>query len=169
MTDAGTGNALTPIVVAVIGSVSGLAGVALGAWIGYWKELRQQKKRHLSYWSAMSAEVDLCRDDANQYLKDAVIAPLYRLPTVAYQEGFPALLGDGAVSHDEAKAVLAFYGLVEQINRGLEQANDALEGGTKTDQSVKESMRLDEKCKHLSAEDGPYATVREVIARHCAA
>ena len=145
-----------------ISGAFGLAGVVIGASIAQGAAWWQKRKRHLAYWSAMSAEIDLCREDAAVYVRDRVIAPLYRLSTTAYENGFPALVGDGAVSGDEAKAVLGFYALVQQINRGLEQVNDALVDGKKTDKAIAESLRLDEKCARLLA--GPYQAVRAVIS-----
>jgi len=106
-----------------VAGVFGLAGVVLGflgtntvAWL-------EKHKRHRAYWSAISAEVELCKSMAETYLRDEVRAPLYRLPLIAYDKGFPALLGDGVVSKEAAKAILAFYSLVGEMNRGLEQAN----------------------------------------------
>jgi len=144
---------------ALVGAALGFAGPQLVAW---W----QKRKRHRAYWSAMSAEIDLCREHAEAYLKDRVVAPLYRLSTIAYANGFPSLLGDGAVTGDETKTVLAFYGLVDQINRGLKQANDALVDMKMTNKAVAENLRLDEKCKHMIAEGGPYDAVRAVITKH---
>lgn len=145
----------------------GLGGVILGAIIANGVEWLQKRKRHVAYWSAMSAEIDLCCEQAGVYLNDQVIAPLNRLPIVAYTNAFPGLLGDGAVSGGEAKAVLSFYNLVEQINRGIEQAHDALTPeGKKTDRSVSESMRVDVKCKRLVEKGGPYDIARAAIAVH---
>ncbi len=52
------------------GGVFGLLGVIVGVvstqGVAWW----QRRKRHRAYWSAMSAEIDLCRDDAQAYLKD---------------------------------------------------------------------------------------------------
>jgi len=78
------------------------------------------------------------------------------VPIAAYENGFPALLGDGVVSHDDAKAVLGFYGTVGDINRGLKQVNAAMPDGVKTDHSVRLSMRLDTKCKDLVKAGGLY-------------
>ena len=158
--------AVDPLTVAYIGAGAALVGATLGFAGPQLVAWSQKRKRHRAYWSAMSAEVDLCREDAEVYVRDMVIAPLYRLSTIAYANGFPGLLGDGAVSGDEAKAVLSFYSLVDQINRGLEQANDALVDGKKTDKAIAESLRLDEKCKRLVAEGGPYDAVRAVIDAH---
>jgi hypothetical protein len=145
-----------------ISGAFGLAGVVIDATITQGAAWWQKRKRHLAYWSAMSAEIDLCRDYAETYPKAMVIAPLYRLPTTAYENGFPALLGDGAVSHNDAKAVLGFYGEVEHINRGLEQANDAIADGVKTDHSVKESMRLRPKSAFYPPDPTPNSRGRMV-------
>lgn len=52
-------------------------------------------------------------------------ATLYRLPTIAYPEGFEGLLAEGLVSRTKAAAALGFYFVVKQMNRGLEQAQAA--------------------------------------------
>lgn len=159
-------------ITAVISSASGLAGVTLGAWLGYWKERSQQKKRHLSYWSALSAEVDLCDGLARAYVRDPVDAPLYRLPTIAYDKGFPALLGDGAVSQDESRSILRFYAQVVQINRGLEYAHAAAGPDAVAGVLAREVGRLRKKATDLSDPNctdpgGPYyARVRAAIDQH---
>lgn len=168
MLGAGGISALTPIVVAVIG----LIGVCLGAWLVSWKESRQRKKRHLSYWSAMSAEVDLCAGLARAYCRDHVKAPLYRLPTIAYDNGFPALLGDGAVSEEEARSMLRYYAQVVQINRGLEYAHAASQPGFPKEVLDQEVGRLIKKASDLTdpqCDDpgGPYYDrVRAAINKH---
>ena len=103
----------------------GLAGVIVGATITQGVAWLQKRKRHLSYWSAMSAEVNLCKGLAEAYVRDDKKAPSYRLPTVGYDVGYPALLGDGAVDDEEAMVILRFYLQVAQINRGLEYAHAA--------------------------------------------
>ena len=110
------------VVLAILSPVAGLLGVVLGWWLGYLKESRNQVRRRLSYWSAMSAEVEECKGLAEAYLRREAKAPLYRLPTTAYDHAWPGLLGDGAASGEEARAILRFYGQVIQINRGLDYA-----------------------------------------------
>jgi hypothetical protein len=148
----------------IVSGAFGLGGVIIGAAITQGVAWWQKRKRHRAYWAAMRAEIEVCRDYASGYVDDQVIAPLYRLPSSAYENGFPNLLGDGVPDRDETKAVIEFYGFVDQINRGLKQADEATKGGHKTDWSVKVSARLDVKCKHLANE--AYEPARAVIDKH---
>jgi len=68
------------IVNAVIASASGLTGVALGLGYNYWRDTVERRRRHQSYWAALSAEVEECAGLAGAYDRDPVQAPLYRLP-----------------------------------------------------------------------------------------
>jgi hypothetical protein len=150
---------------ALVGTALGFAGPQLVAW---W----QKRKRHLAYWSAMSAEIDLCHGLAKAYVADDVPAPLYRLPTIAYDKGFEALLADGAVTEEEAKAILRFYALVVQINRGLDYAHAAPEPGVPVEELDKQVMRLKKKATnlydpHCKDPGGPYyLRVRPLIDAH---
>jgi hypothetical protein len=159
-------------VVALIGSVSGLAGVVVGAALASARERRQGRKRRLSYWSAISAEVEECKGLAEAYVRDSVSAPLYRLPTLAYNNGFPALLGDGAVSEEETRAILRFYSQVTQINRGLEYAHAATDSGVPPAVLARQADRLLLKARNLfdpACRDpgGPYyERVRAAIDPH---
>jgi hypothetical protein len=157
---------------AAISGAFGLGGVALGAWLGHWKESRQRGKRHVSYWSAMSAEVDLCGGLAEAYVRDEVSAPLYRLPTIAYDNAFPALLGDGVVLEEESRSILRFYAQVAQINRGLEYAHAATDPDVPREVLDREVKRLRLKAKNLIDPEchdpgGPYyRRVRDAINKH---
>jgi len=151
------------VVNSIISSASALIGVGLGLWSTHWREKRQRRRSHRSYWSALSAEIDLCEELAKAYVRDEVAAPLYRLPTLAYDNGFPKLLGDGAVlKQKDAGDLLRFYAQVIQINRALEYAHtiatnpDAPEGAL-----AQEVNRLRLKAKNLYDPDckdpgGPY-------------
>ncbi len=141
-----------PLTVAYVSAVAALAGATLGfagpQLIASW----QKRKRHFAYWSAMSAEADLCQSFAKQYLIARVESPLYRLPTIAYEKGFPALLGDGAITAFEAAGVLLFYTQVEQINRGLDRADATLYGDARADiRHRAEVSRLEQVASTLAA------------------
>lgn len=153
-----------------IGGVFGLLGVALGASISQFATWFQQIARHVGYWSAMSAEVDLCHGMAEAYERDNVAAPLYRLPVLAYEGGFPALLSDGAVKHDDAMAILRFYSQVSQINRGLDQAQELRGSDSASEAALStEQRRLRLKASALCSQSavdpgGPYyEAVRKCI------
>lgn len=150
----------------MIGGIFGLAGVIIGAVITQGSTAWQKRKRHFAYWSALRAEVDICRNHASNYKKDQKAAPLYRLPVTAYKKGFPALLGDGAVSHSEAKTMLDFYNMVEQMNRGLERAGEMhlkLQDGGGDVFLFEEANRLSVKAEHLL---DAHQSVRGVIDPH---
>jgi hypothetical protein len=63
-----------------------------------------------------------CKDKATTLLKETIASPLYRLPLTAYQASYPILLADGAVEEDEVLVLGRFFALVEDINRGLDNA-----------------------------------------------
>ena len=149
------------ILISIVASVSGLAGVAMGAAITHLRERGRQNRRHLSYWSALSAEIELCRGLADAYTRDLVPAPLYRLSTMAYDDAFPELLADGAVSEEESMAILRFYGQVVQINRGFEYAHEAAQPGASQETLIREVGRLLLKASNLidpacADSGGPY-------------
>jgi hypothetical protein len=145
-----------------VAAIIGVAGVALTLAVNHGIAAWQKRKRHFGYWSAMSVEASLCQSHAQGFLKDDVKAPLFRLPVAAYENGFPALLEDGAVSADAARAVMLFYGLVEQLNRGLDQAQDA----TRDDILLeREAGRLRTKAKHLVSPDEQYDEARKIIGQ----
>lgn len=96
-----------------------LLGFLLGLIPGWWAK-RSRLKVHFA---ALRAEIQLCRDLAETYLKDEVMAPLYRLPIKAYGASLPVLLADAALDEPGVRDLLRFYGQVEDLNRGLDNAS----------------------------------------------
>lgn len=148
---------------ALAGAVVALVGTHVSAWL-----IRRSRRR--TFRAAMAAEAALCRSLAQSYVNDRVGSPLYRLPTVAYDNGFPELLKDGVVGANESKVTLEFYGLVGQINRGLDQAHDALtslrRGGGQLglgQELEEEAARLRSKAMHMVTVDGPYDRFQAVV------
>ena len=137
-------------------------GVILGIVNTHLIDWFRRCRRHFAYWGALSAEIDLCAAQADTYLRDSVRAPAYRLPTIAYDKGFPALLGDGVVSEANAKAVLVYYDHVAQMNRCLDLAHAARDKEDEYLLNV-ESSRARMKAEHLCAREQAYKTVRAVI------
>jgi hypothetical protein len=54
--------------------------------------------------------------------RGSVTAALYRLPTAAFTAAFPALLADGALTEAEVEELELFASMVQDINRGLDNA-----------------------------------------------
>lgn len=103
----------------VIAAIVG-ATVALFFAVTYeWLKARRRRRAHLS---ALRAEMEMCRALAETYLRDEKKSPLYRLPTMAYANSLPELLGSAALDETETRALLEFFNEVETLNRGLEQA-----------------------------------------------
>ena len=95
-----------------------LFGFALGhvpAWL-------DRKRRLKTHWSAIRAELELCRERASALLEDSIRSPLYRLPLSAYQSSFSILLAEGALSEVDALTMGRFFCQVQDINRGLDNA-----------------------------------------------
>jgi hypothetical protein len=58
-----------------------LLGVLLGFILAEGKEWLARRRRRGAHWGALSVETEFCRVLAEAYVRDRVIAPLYRLPT----------------------------------------------------------------------------------------
>jgi hypothetical protein len=116
----------------------------------------QRKRRLKTHWCALRAEIGQCEEQANTLLTDDVESPLYRLPLIAYQTSYPILLADGAVSEEEVRMLGRFFGLVQDINRGLDNAADIHMSGESTNKLRSEFNRNRLKAEHLiRTKDGP--------------
>jgi hypothetical protein len=113
------------------GLLGTVVGGVLGFALGEFKERLARRRRRKAHWLALSAEADFCREQVAEFLSAAVMAPLYRLPTLSYSHSFPVLLADGTPSEAEVRAVTQFFSEVETLNRGLDQANEARDDETR--------------------------------------
>jgi hypothetical protein len=123
-----------------------LAAVLLAFFLGRAALIRERRLRRHAHKRALRAELDLCEEDAKTYISDPVAAPLYRLPTWAFESAFPSLLQDGVLSEEQVRVLERYFGLVQQINRGLDQIHSATE---RDDQKAigREMNRLTAKCR----------------------
>jgi len=96
--------------------------VLLGFFLGLVPGWYARKQRLKVHWGALEIETELCREKAQAYLDDKIMAPLYRLPNKAYETSFPVLLSDAAILPNEVDALVRFYSQVEDFNRGLDDA-----------------------------------------------
>lgn len=142
-----------------------ILGFLLGLIPG-WKARRDRLKVH---WGALRAEIELCREHATTYLKDDVMAPLYRLPMKAYEASLSVLLSDAAVKEDEVQTLLKFYGQVEDLNRGLDNATQlAMENNTgplKTEYK-RNCMKAEQLIPPQSGGSNLYTNAVSCVGRH---
>lgn len=89
------------------------------AWVPQWFDRR---RRIVAHWGALRAEAQLCAEAARNLLADRVLAPLYRLPTNAFEKSFPLLLVEGELSESETLSITRFFSVAQDINRGLDNA-----------------------------------------------
>ena len=105
-----------------------VALVVFGMLIGTLPSWFARKRRLRTHWSALRAEMHLCKERAETVLSKnpAYLSPLYRLPLLAFQVSLPVLLADGALSESESLVISRFYGQAQDINRGLDNAAEML-------------------------------------------
>ncbi len=89
------------------------------AWLPQWFDRR---RKIVAHWAALRAEAMLCVERAHTLLSDKVMAPLYRLPTTAYEKAFPILLIEGEMTEEQLLALSRFFSQAQDINRGLDHA-----------------------------------------------
>lgn len=95
-----------------------LLGFVLGRVPG-WLDRKRKLKTH---WCAIRAEMEMCKERAEIFLKDTKQSPLYRFPVVAFETSYPILLAEGAVTEIEVLTLGRFSSHVQDINRGLDYA-----------------------------------------------
>jgi len=107
--------ALTAVVVTLVAT-----------WGKDWLATRRRRKGR---WGALRAEIELCRKTADGFLRGTILAPTYRAPTSAAERALPELIGDAAMTEEEAKGLLLFFAEVASLNRALDRAQESDKSG----------------------------------------
>ena len=94
--------------------------VVLGFVLAHLPIILDRRRKLKTHWSAIRAEMVMCKEKAETLLKSGIETPLYRLPVAAFETSFPILLAEGAVAESELLILGRFSGLVQDINRGLD-------------------------------------------------
>jgi hypothetical protein len=102
-----------------------LAYIIFGFLLGLLPSWFSRKRRLKTHWCALRAEMILCKEKADMLLSNNVMSPLYRLPITAYQVSYPVLLADEAMAETEVLTLGRFFEQVQEINRGLDNAEQA--------------------------------------------
>lgn len=105
------------------------------------------------------------------YLKDNIMAPLYRLSVHAYEQCIPELLIEGEITGAELDVLTSFFGQAMDFNRGLDMAQSRYEASIigETDPVLKQIyVRNQLYAKKLipGNEEEVFSAVNDVIAKH---
>ncbi len=103
-----------------------LLGVLLGFLLSEVKHFWVRRRRIKAHWAALRAELELSRLRAQSYLEDNIRAPLYRLPTEAFDTSVPFLLSEGAIREEELSTISKSFSNIKDFNRGLGFATELL-------------------------------------------
>jgi hypothetical protein len=122
-------------------------------------------RRIKTHWCAIRSEIEICREKAEKLLNDNVQSPLYRLPVLAFQVSFPALIADGVFGESELLSISRFFNQAQDINRGLDNAADMVKAGDH-EKLNSEYRRNCEKAKELIGDannKGLYDAAKTVV------
>jgi len=140
-------------------AITGILGVLVGFLLSQGVQYIQRRRRLRAHWTALNVAIVQCCRWADRYRTDRVIAPLYRLPAALFEVSLPVLLAEGNMtSWPEISSLVEFGSLVDQINRGLDLADERR--GT---EGQAEHDRLLIKCGELVELS---AAAREAVRHH---
>ena len=105
--------------------LSVLAGVLVGFVLSQGADMLKSRKRRKAHRGALRSEMELCRKLSTTFVADNKLAPLYRLPTLAYEKALPSLIADAAIEAEKLGVITEFFNEVATLNRGLDRAGAA--------------------------------------------
>ena len=88
---------------------------------------------------------DIAKDisgDAETYLTDNKMSPLYRVASDYFNRAFETLMYEGGLKSDELKVLLRFGNQAEQFNRGLDQMHQYIVESDKSIMVQAENSRI---------------------------
>jgi hypothetical protein len=150
-----------------------LAFTIFGFLLGLVPPWFNRKRRLRTHWCAIRAEMLQCKEKAETLLNDKIASPLYRLPLTAYQTSYSVLLGDGAVSEDEVLVLGTFFGLVQDINRGLDNTAAMHMSGSLMENKIESEyqrnrMKAEKFLKEQNQKPSVYEQAKGVVDRKIA-
>lgn len=104
------------------------------------------------------------------YVDDSIMAPLYRLPTLAYDRCLHELIIEGELSEDDLAKLTHFFRQASDLNRRLDIASSLL--GTTTYDQNKTLQRMADRNQMYARKlipgenDEMYSGASEVINSH---
>lgn len=147
-----------------------LAFTLFGFLLGLVPPWFNRKRRLRTHWCAIRAEMLQCKEKAETFLNDEIASPLYRLPLSAYQTSYSVLLGDGAVSEDEVLVLGTFFGLIQDINRGLDNTAGMYMSGTPMENKIQSEyqrnrMKAEALLKDKNQKPNAYVQAKNIVDR----
>lgn len=143
-------------------AITPIIGVLVGYVISEFKEWSLRRRRRDALWQTIEAEIECCRDFADMYLKDEIMCPSYRLPSISYTSCLPILLSDGVLLKKDILVLTKFFNQVETLNRGLDHAHEARDRADRV-RILSEYDRNRIKAKEISTDGEKYLAAREVL------
>jgi len=130
--------------------------------ISYMEKFYRLGRGSHTHWCAVASEIKICSEIAGISIKDNLKSLSYRLPTSAYDNLFPRLLENNAISRDEISHLQKFYSTVKSINRGLETASEHFSSNqTLLMSQERESVLM--RLKRIASKDGDYSVAMQKI------
>lgn len=112
--------------------VSEVLSLLVGFVLGHTPSWFDRHRRIKTHWHSLRAEALLCRRAAEGFLAAHIMSPLYRLPVIAFERAFPILIAEGAVEEVELMSLSRFVSVVQELNRGLEDASELVKANNDT-------------------------------------
>lgn len=106
--------------------VSEVISLLVGFVLGHTPAWFDRHRRIKTHWHSLRAEALLCKKAAEGFLAANIMSPLYRLPVVAFDRAFPILIAEGVIEEAELMSLSRFVSMVQELNRGLEDASELL-------------------------------------------
>ncbi|MFC1484333.1 hypothetical protein ACFL5M_00730 [Candidatus Neomarinimicrobiota bacterium] len=128
--------------------IEALVGVVVGFLLAVAYDWNRRRRLRKAHWGMLGSEVSICVKRARDYLNRKVSAPLYRLPTAAFNASFLVLVGEADLSPAEFESLVEFYSWCEDINRGLDNA-DEVSKASDAERLQLEERRIHSKCEKL--------------------
>jgi len=130
--------------------------------ISYMEKFFRLGRGSHTLWCAVASEIKFCSEIADISIKDDLKSLSYRLPTSAYDNLFPRLLENNAISREEISHLQKFYGTVKSINRGLETASEHF-SSNQTLLVSQERENILMRLKRIASKDGDYSVAMQKI------
>ncbi len=132
------------------------------------REDRQRDAIKRGHFAAFAAEVNMISEVCRGYLSSNILMPAYRVPVFALSASYPALLGLGELTQQDATAILRFYTCVNSFNSGLDLSREThTQGGDRFTSELRRTTIKAYKCLPRGAENPSlYDEVAAVLVRH---